>query len=294
MDCTRPLQGYRSPAGTVVTQRSQGYSDRPVTIACGVCMACRIARSRDWALRCMHEAMMHDNNCFVTLTYDDAHLPSDGSLDVTHWQEFARTVRKRIGPFRFLHSGEYGDKEQRPHYHACIFGLDFKRGEWSRFKERKQKWSGKTHTIYTSKLLESVWKRGFSSVADLNYASASYVARYVMKKQMGKGASENYGDKRPPYCTMSRRPGIGYEWFQKFHGDVFPRDELVWEGKVFPTPRYYDNLYAEMEEEKARDIKAKRIKASKESKVTADNRYAREAEIEFWMKTQNRGDHNED
>ena len=290
MDCTRPLQGWRSQGGRVVTQRSQGYRDRPVTVSCGMCMGCRIARSRDWALRCMHEAQMHSTNCFITLTYDDEHLPKDGSLKVAHWQKFARKVRKRIGPFRFLHSGEYGDINGRPHYHACIFGIDFNRGEWSRFKERKQKWTGETHTLYTSKLLDSLWNMGHASVGDLTYGSAGYVARYVMKKQMGKSASV-YGDKKPPYCTMSRRPGIGYEWFQKYHGDIFPRDEMVYDGKKFPTPRYYTNLYEEMDEESAKSIKAKRIVANKRKNITADNRYAKEAEQAFWLKTKIRGDH---
>ena len=240
----------------------------------------------------MHEAQMHTSNCFVTLTYDDDHLPPDGSLDVKHWQEFARKVRKKIGKFRFLHSGEYGDDNDRPHYHACIFGVDFNRGEWSRFKERKQKWTGDRHTIYTSKLLDSLWDKGFTSIGELNYGSASYVARYVMKKQMGKSAKSKYGDRRPPYCTMSRRPGIGFEWFEKYGADIFPRDELVWNGKVFPTPRYYDNLYAEAQGEDAlKGIKGKRIHRAKRRCETADNRYAREAEQEFWLKTKKRGDH---
>lgn len=176
---------------------------------------------------------MHNSNCFVTLTYDEAHLPEGGSLVVGDWQKFAKRLRKGVGPFRFFHCGEYGDENSRPHYHACVFGLDFGR-------DRVPLKSVRGHTLFTSEKLSETWGLGFATVGSLTWQSAAYVARYVMKKATGPLAKERYGDRRPEYVTMSRRPGIGSKWFERFASDVYPSDEVVHEGKRFRPPRYYD------------------------------------------------------
>ncbi len=187
---------------------------------------------------------MHERNCFLTLTYDQVHLPVDGSLDVADWQKFAKRLRKRVGPFRFFHCGEYGDENRRPHYHACIFGLDFSR-------DRVPMKFARGNTLYTSQCLEETWGKGFATVGALTWKSAAYVARYVMKKATGKLAETRYarvdpstGEEttvRPEYVTMSRRPGIGTEWFSQFASDVYPADEVVHEGKRYRPPRFYDS-----------------------------------------------------
>lgn len=98
-----------------------------LNVPCGKCMACRIARSREWTTRLIHELSYWDKASFVTLTYDNEHLPSDNSLSVRHWQLFMKRLRKQVEPLKikYFASGEYGDKFGRPHYHAIIFGLDF-------------------------------------------------------------------------------------------------------------------------------------------------------------------------
>lgn len=236
-----PLKAYRGAGGSVVFSAKEGFGDRPLVLRCGQCLGCRIDRSREWALRCVHEASLHERNCFVTLTYRGKDLPRDLSLDVRHWQLFAKRLRKRVGRFRFLHCGEYGDTNLRPHYHACLFGVDFSDRELF-----QQKRSG---NVYSSKLLEELWGLGFCTVGDLTWQSAGYVARYTLKKVTGPLRQERLlrvdaetGEEwsvRPEYVTMSRRPGLAAAWFDRYQSDVFPDDEVVHDGKRHAVPDYY-------------------------------------------------------
>ena len=134
MTCYAPLHGYysqeRNPKTgkrSVVFSRNSGYDDRRVSVPCGQCIGCRLERSRQWAVRCVHESSLHRFSSFITLTYNDEHLPSDRSLNVEHFQRFMKRLRKHLEPLkiRFFHCGEYGDKFRRPHYHAIVFGYDF-------------------------------------------------------------------------------------------------------------------------------------------------------------------------
>lgn len=202
---------------------------------------------------------MHERNSFVTLTYDNEHLPPDGGLRVEDWQRFAKRLRKARGAFRFFHCGEYGEENRRPHYHACLFGLDFsddrvlvrRRGESS---------------LYVSPSLTECWGMGHCSVGELTYESAAYVARYVMKKLTGPAGVEEYSrvdpvsgevfEVRPPYVTMSRRPGIASSWFAEYGREVYPRDEVVHKGRRFRPPRYYDGKLPECE---LAGLKARRL-----------------------------------
>lgn len=249
MPCYKPLRAYRSeqPRGdkhAVVFSFSAGF--QPIDLPCGRCIGCRLERSRQWAVRIMHEASLHERNCFITLTYDDEHLPSDHSLNVVHFQKFMKRFRKSVcGNVRFFHCGEYGEKFHRPHYHACVFGHDFP----DRFP-----FSGTSGSpLFVSESLSRLWKFGFSTVGDLTFESAAYCARYVTKKVTGEMASAHYERVSaltgeiftvvPEYTTMSRRPGIGRGWYDRYGPEVFPLDRVVVRGHACKPPRYYDNLY---------------------------------------------------
>ena len=232
MPCFSPLKGWYSKDRTKLGKRSivfnprDGLLDRPIAVPCGQCIGCRLERSRQWATRCVHEASLHENNCFITLTYDDAHLPSDLSLNLVHFQKFMKRLRKRFGDgIRFFHCGEYGENFGRPHYHACLFNFDL---------PDRVLWSTRSGVnLYTSHILSSLWPFGFVTVGDVTFESAAYVARYVMKKVTGKNAQDHYEwvhpitgqvyERAPEYVTMSRRPGIGKGWLEKYMSDVFPR-----------------------------------------------------------------------
>lgn len=320
MTCFSPLQGYRSSELSangkrkIVFSAAGAYLDRPVSLPCGQCVGCRLERSRQWAIRCMHEASLYEDNCFITLTYSDEHLPADGSLQLDHFQKFMKRLRKRFDglspvlerkvftplqlleyerndpftfhnreffrddhgnfyfefltyPIRFFHCGEYGEKFGRPHYHALLFNFDFPdKVLWKEDNGQK---------LYRSKTLEDLWPFGHCSVGSATFESAAYVARYIMKKVTGDLALTHYADidldtgeilseRTPEYTTMSRRPGIGKKWFDKFKSDVYPKDEVVviGRGKMRP-PKYYDAQFELLYPAEMENIKAKRIRGSK-------------------------------
>lgn len=248
MACYTPLFGYRAPGGGMQFHSAGSSSLRPIPLRCGRCIGCRIDRAREWALRCVHESQLHTRNCFITLTYSPEQVPANGSLEVRHWQLFAKRLRKAGDKFRFLHCGEYGDTTWRPHYHACLFGTDFH----SDAVLLQRKSSG---DIYTSKRLESIWGHGNVSFGELTYDSAAYVARYVLTKLGDEVSTEKYrridlatGEEyyvRPPYTTMSRRPGIGAGWYDKYKTDVFPSDEVIHNGRKYPVPQFYNRRHKE-------------------------------------------------
>lgn len=186
---------------------------------------------------------MYDENAFVTLTFDDEHLPPDRSLNHSVFQAFAKRVRRKLGPFRFFMCGEYGNEHDRPHYHACLFGLSFPDRVF--FKE-----SGSGSRIYTSDTLSALWPYGFASVGDVTFESAAYVARYVLKKSGGSDEDrllrwDDYGVAywlKPEYCRASNRPGIGASWWRKYGAEVLQRGNVVMRGVEMKPPRYYAKL----------------------------------------------------
>lgn len=217
----------------------------------------------------MHEAQLHQDNCFLTLTYDDEHLPPGGSLDRSAFPAFIKRLRtsqrvKVARPdapgkwrwfypsIRYFHCGEYGDRYGRPHYHACVFGFDFEDKQLVAVRNQLPVWS--------SQLLRELWPFGVHEIGSVTFESAAYVARYIMKKVRGNGPEAEKKAARylavdgetgevfsrePEYATMSRRPGIGAGWFAQFSSDVYPHDQLVARGSVMRPPRYYDKLLAD-------------------------------------------------
>lgn len=253
----------------MVFNRKSGFVDLPVTIPCGQCIGCRLERSRQWAIRCVHEAQLHTENAFITLTYDDEHIPPGPSLVKNHFQKFIRRLRREIKPIkiRYYHCGEYGSKYGRPHYHACIFGYDF---------PDKKLWSTRNSIqLYRSPMLERLWPQGLSSVGNVTFESAAYVARYITKKFLGPNAAEHYErvdtdtgeilSITPEYTTMSLKPAIGKLWLEKYQTDVYPRDEIILRGRKLKPPRYYNGLYELQNPASMAAIKRDRIRAARKN-----------------------------
>lgn len=256
MPCNYPIQAYRLSNGAVVFDTKKGNDVIGyLKIPCGQCTGCRIERARQWAVRCVHEAYMHERNCFITLTYNDEHIPDNGELDYSEFQRFMKRLRKRIKvKIKFFMCGEYGEKNGRPHFHACIFGFDFDDRIYLKTSPAGSK-------VYTSKTLESLWTDkdgnpiGFVTVGDVNFNTASYVARYVLKKKYGKGMDYDLevidietgevSQKNPQFTRMSLREGIGASFYRKYKEDIFPHDYVVIEGKKMKPPRYYTKKLAE-------------------------------------------------
>ena len=249
MSCVNPLKAFQCFDKSIVFDEVRKHDIvRSLNLPCGQCIGCRLERSRQWAMRCMHEAQLHQNNCFITLTYDNEHLPSDGSLHYRDFQLFIKRLRKFIGSakIRYYMAGEYGENFGRPHFHACIFGYDFNDKKlWKR--------SSSGSNLYRSENLELLWPFGYSSIGDVNFESAAYVARYIMKKQTGKESEKYYQycdlktgeiiNITPEFNKMSLKPGIGAEWYKKYKSDVYPHDYVVVRGKKMKPPKAYDKLY---------------------------------------------------
>lgn len=291
MSCFSPLRGYRSKhveesgKRRVVFNIREGWPDRPVHLACGKCIGCRIDAARSWAVRCAHEASLYQDNAFLTLTYSDDFLPRGGDLVKRDLQLFMKRLRKRIFPtkVRFFACGEYGEvcfyctkhktacccpaykpMTGRPHFHILLFGFDF---------QDKTVWSRKNgYFLFRSRTLEELWPFGFSTIGSVTYQSAGYVARYAMKKVGGPGYDDKYlrvdretGELfflQKEFVLMSRGRradgdgGIGYRWFMKYKDDL-AKDFITVDRKKHPVPKYYDGL---QDPELLEEIKTKRRK----------------------------------
>lgn len=261
MACYRPLRAYalRNAEGKMQVSFKRKIGYEPIWLPCGQCIGCRLERSRQWAMRIVHEAQMYDRNCFVTLTYDDEHMPANGSLNKRDFTLFMKRLRKRYGAgIRYYQCGEYGELLGRPHHHAILFNFDF---------DDKVLWSVRDGVrLYRSASLEQLWPYGYSTIGDVTFESAAYVARYCTKKITGKLAGEHYKGKLPEYATMSRRPGIGRAWLEKYKDDVYSYDYVVVRnGLKLRPPRYYDRIYDEIDGERMVAIKEKRADAAKEN-----------------------------
>lgn len=230
--------------------------------------------------KCTLESLRHDcrpskttgeiihANSFVTLTYNDDSLPPNETLDISDWQNFAKRTRKKLGPFRFYHCGEYGGDAYgnpgagRPHYHAILYGLDFTldRRKWKRAKRQE---GDQTNYLYRSEILDDLWSFGDTYIENVNYHACSYVAGYIMKKITSPPdddtADKHYDGRIPEYSTMSRRPGIGSGWFEKYYREIYTQDHVVLSGKKLKIPPYYDSLLEELDPQMLEVIKSKRI-----------------------------------
>lgn len=213
-----------------------------------------------WSLRCVHEAQLHKLNSFVTLTYSPGNLPPGGSLRYRDFQLFMKRLRKRFHvPVRFFVCGEYGEDLSRPHYHACLFGIDFP-------DKKPVTYLGK-RGAFRSALLEKLWGLGHTHLGELNVRSAAYAARYVLKKVTGNAADSHYrvvdldgvvSERAPEFARMSLRPGIGARWLEKHPGDVWNRDYVVHEGRRYSVPKYYDRLLARADADRLEELKEAR------------------------------------
>ena len=211
MQCLNPLV-VKNPNLLV-----NGDMRQTILVPCGHCIACRIARSREWAVRLLHESEFWDDFCFVTLTYDDDHIVSS-SLVPRDLTLFFKKLRRDLGErkIKYFACGEYGDRFGRPHFHAIIFGLG----------------------ISDKKLIQENWNKGYVKVGTLTYQSCRYVAGYVQKKLYGKGAK--YYEENglvPPFSRCSKR--IGEDYVEKYWNKLYSMGRVTVNGVPMALPRYY-------------------------------------------------------
>lgn len=246
---------------------------RPLSLPCRRCIGCRLDYSRQWANRCMLELPYHDSSFFLTLTYDDEHLPRSYSCDPStgevispsaplvkrDLQLFFKRLRKNTGQkIRYMACGEYGDTSFRPHYHAIVFGLKL-------FDLVPYKHSRLGYQYYNSPMLDKCWTdsegrlKGYIVAGSVSWDTCAYVARYILKKQMGSFASFSYESLglTPEFSVMSRRPGIGRQYYDD-HPEIWNFDKINIStpqgGRSFAHPAYLRHLFEIDEPERASEM----------------------------------------
>ncbi|WNK14971.1 MAG: replication initiator protein [Microvirus sp.] len=228
MTCYHPIDAFQPVAGGRLTFKPSLWkklwvNERPVGIPCRQCIGCRLDYARDWSLRMMHEASMHEHNWFVTLTYRPDVLPENSDLCYSDFQKFMKRLRKALGNtrVRFYVAGEYGTKTARPHWHVILFGLPL-----TDLKVYKRK---ADYPLFTSEWLADIWSYGNVVIGEVTPASTNYVAGYVIARDTDKfseqylnidehGVIDSDDDgriivRRREFAKCSTNPGIGRKYF---------------------------------------------------------------------------------
>lgn len=206
------------------------------------------SRVNDWTFRVILESMCYEQNCVLTLTYNDENLPQDGSLDVRDFQLFMKSLRKHIAPIkvRYFGCGEYGSKGMRPHFHVILFGycpddLIFM-------------YKDKGNEYCQSPLISRIWNRGYILVCpSIDSRTVPYVSKYLQKFNEDSFIRHTFDGKeyklRPPFVLCSRRPGIGANALDSAFMD-FDNDKLYVNGKSIRIPRFYLKALKKRQQEK--------------------------------------------
>jgi len=320
-----------------VISKKRLYSDRPgtfyqdvlirdyVEIPCRKCIGCRLKIAKDWANRCLLEAKCWQHNYFITLTYNNENLPVNEETGVTtlnpddvmnflkrlriHWErkhnwksdiiwendKVGTEILSGDNPgIRFYGCGEYGTKTHRPHYHILGFNLPIFDLEYLKLTELGD-------TLYYSEEIAKIWGKGHVWIGEVNWNTACYVSRYIMKKQIGKDAAELYewmGEDQE-FQRMSLKPGIGWFYYYRHKDEIYRYDEILikkrskkikfdkfLDGNIqtkvesIKPPKYFDKCYDMEDHEFMETLKKARKQSAKASQ-----------EISMMKTTKNRNDY---
>lgn len=216
---------------------------RPIVLGrhaygCGQCIPCRVNKAREWTHRILLEANLHSDNAFITLTYDDEHLPPGETLVPKDLQLFLKRHRHQFN-FRYYAVGEYGDETQRPHYHLLAFGHpSCSRGVTT------PNGSGECCPVCDS--VRKSWSKGHVYLGECNSHTARYVSGYIVKRWTRPDHPELKG-RHPEFARMSRKPGIGHDFMYEVASSILEHDladlpyTLRHGGLKMPLGRYLRN-----------------------------------------------------
>lgn len=224
-------------------------------VPCQKCNFCLQNRRNDWAFRLLEEQKVSSTANFLTLTYDNEHVPfvweNDYPLELTlekkHLYTFHETIKKsqkrllkksyKDWKIRYYSVGEYGTKTDRPHYHSIMFNI---------------------HPDILGKLNEGqIWSKGHVYMGTVTPGSAAYVAKYMIDREL-----HNDRKRQKQFSSMSRNPGIGNSYlinraWHRENDDYNPdnfRIYAIQDGKKVRLPRYYkDKIFKEIDE-KFKDV----------------------------------------
>lgn len=273
MACYSPKTAWLAADGRLMLSASPGVV-REFQIPCGQCIGCRIKRKQQWTVRLVAERKLHQDASFLTMTYDDRHLPAHGALEYRHVQLMLKRLRKKHPELKLRHftSCEYGGQTRRPHYHMILFGYDFQadRTQWRQTKKGEK--------VYRSAELESVWPYGNAEVGNVTPQSIAYVAGYCVKKITGVASPDQYtrldpstGELvqiPPEFARMSLRPGIGYGFLQKYAAELLVHDAGIVDAQKLPLPTYFEKY---LEENYPEEMEANRYRRFVHSQTRLDD-----------------------
>lgn len=262
------------------TPKGKGWT--MIEIPCGKCDGCKVDRASDWATRVMNEASCWNNKgMFLTLTYNPARVPYSKNGKMTLRRKDVKDFKKRLrkyvekeglahiqvdekNPIKTFECGEYGPTHGRPHYHMIV--MNFEANDLKPWKKTED-----GNILYKSATIQKIWGNGFVVIGKISYESASYVARYTMKK-MGsqKRQREYYTDvkintegipllqtkfriveteEEAEYVGFSK--GLGKEWLLENIDDVYDNNGImaVIKGNVVikKIPNYYKKIMKEID-----------------------------------------------
>lgn len=280
----------------------QRNNKKCITVPCRKCWACQLNYSAEWATRIMLEAQKYESNWFITLTYDDDHLPileelqttehwedisgnvetmdvtykndgtqADGTLLPEHMDTFINTLRKKFerkghNGIKYFYAGEYGENTRRPHYHIILLNCPL---DINLFYNTHVDSNFKIH--WKSKEIDEIWKKGMIDVAELEWSCAAYVARYCTKKiSFNSDKREYYSQlKLPEYTRSSHRMGMDY--FEQHMDEIYKTDEMIMKtvkGNTgsFKPPKAFDKKFKELRPKEWRKIQRSRAKAAERSR----------------------------
>lgn len=277
--------------------QEEGSPLRFQLIPCKHCWACKLNYSKDWATRLTWECKRHEHRYFITLTYDEENLPLYGAMryvdkdgyeyefendgtwtgslrpeDVTR---FIKRLRKKYTKddgkprdIKYFYAGEYGETGLRPHYHMILFGVPL---DITKFYDFHIDWNHKLH--WKSKELDELWGKGIIDIAEVEWSSCAYVARYCMKKINNDNDPLEYAKlgKLKEFVRMSRRPGIGVRYFDENKQHIYENDEVIITSlkdkvSVIKPPKAFDQRFKNEFPEQWEKIRESRAAAAERSR----------------------------
>lgn len=217
MHCKNPYALQRLKGSTLKTIPTQKYE---FFVPCGKCLYCRLQRRKEWCLRLQHENSYHTKSSFVTLTYTDENLPmvqgtERSTLKKSDLQNFFKKLRKKGYKFKYYACGEYGEKTERAHYHAIIFGIDYEE----------------------TKPINDAWDHGSTHIGSVTADSIRYVAQYIDKKIYGKKSEHHYRQRTPEWQCNSQ--GLGRRFLIDNICDITSNGYVKYKDLECTIPRYY-------------------------------------------------------
>jgi hypothetical protein len=293
-----------------------------IELKCGKCETCRLAYASQWAKRLTDELKTFPDAMFITLTYDDEHLPENNSLVPRDLRLFIKRLRrdhkgikavlmpngKYDRPLRFWGAGEYGTKSKRAHYHLILFNYDFP----DKYPDEHTPIGKLGHQLWQSNTLTRLWGKGKANYGSVTPESCNYVARYAMKKVNASTDPDYYKrldaqetidpetgeimyediiiEVEPEFSMMTTQPGIGYFYFKQYRADVINNDLLNLRAlpnnpDKSPTPRYYHKQLAKEDEFLHDEIKLKLMQRAKDADAAnPDEKSGRRREVKQFIR----------